>query len=55
MYVKCRVAEEECDMIPLMMQANFKAKGWLGLILGTRLWCPCMNNPRHNVIRRGRL
>ena len=31
--------QNECDMVPLMMQANFKAKGWLGLILGTRLWC----------------
>ena len=30
--------QNECDMIPLMMQANFKPKGWLGLILGTRLW-----------------
>jgi hypothetical protein len=32
--------QEECDMIPLMMQENFQAKGWLGLILGTRLWHP---------------
>ena len=31
--------QNECDMVPLMMQSNFKAKGWLGLILGTRLWC----------------
>jgi hypothetical protein len=30
--------QNECDMIPLMMQPNFKANGWLGLILGTRLW-----------------
>ena len=28
------------DMVPLMMQENYKAKGWLGLILGTRLWYP---------------
>jgi hypothetical protein len=26
-------------MIPLMMQKGFKPKGWLGLILGTRMWC----------------
>jgi hypothetical protein len=25
-------------MIPLMMQKDFRPKGWLGLILGTRLW-----------------
>ena len=31
--------QNECDMIPLMVQSNFKANGWLGLILGTRLWC----------------
>ena len=26
-------------MIPLMMSQDFKPKGWLGLILGTRMWC----------------
>ena len=26
------------DMIPLMMQKGYKANGWLGLILGTRLY-----------------
>eukprot|EP01047_Picozoa_sp_COSAG01_P017788 COSAG01_NODE_949_length_12505_cov_3.853539_7_plen_235_part_00 len=26
------------DLLPLMVQANFVPKGWLGLILGTRLW-----------------
>ena len=25
-------------MLPLMMQHNYSAKGWLGLILGTRMW-----------------
>jgi hypothetical protein len=25
-------------MIPLMMQKDYRAKGWLGLILGTRLY-----------------
>ena len=25
-------------MIPLMMQKDYSPKGWLGLILGTRLW-----------------
>jgi hypothetical protein len=27
-------------MIPLMAQQDYSAKGWLGLILGTRLWYP---------------
>ena len=31
--------QQELDMIPLMMSKDFKPKGWLGLILGTRLWC----------------
>ena len=31
--------QNDCDMVPLMVQSNFKPKGWLGLILGTRLWC----------------
>ena len=26
--------QEEVDMIPLMVQQNYKARGWLGLILG---------------------
>ena len=26
-------------MIPLMAQKGFKPKGWLGLIMGTRMWC----------------
>jgi hypothetical protein len=25
-------------MIPLMMEKDFSPKGWLGLILGTRMW-----------------
>jgi hypothetical protein len=28
----------------LMMMQNFKAKGWLGLIVGTRLWCKYTHN-----------
>ena len=31
--------QQELDMIPLMMSEGFKPKGWLGLILGTRMWC----------------
>ena len=27
-------------MIPLMVQEGYKAKGWLGLFLGTRMWYP---------------
>ena len=30
--------QQELDMIPLMMQKDYSPKGWLGLILGTRLW-----------------
>ena len=28
------------DMIPLLMQKGYKANGWLGLLLGTRLYYP---------------
>eukprot|EP01052_Picozoa_sp_SAG31_P018834 SAG31_NODE_1350_length_8681_cov_14.408879_2_plen_268_part_00 len=27
-------------MIPLMMQEGYHAKGWLGLVLGSRMWYP---------------
>ena len=30
--------QQELDMIPLMVQNDYSPKGWLGLILGTRLW-----------------
>ena len=30
--------QQELDMIPLMMQKDYKANGWLGLILGTRMY-----------------
>jgi hypothetical protein len=30
--------QQEVDMIPLMVQKNYNAQGWLGLILGTRMW-----------------
>ncbi|KAJ7387414.1 Vacuolar protein sorting-associated protein 33A [Desmophyllum pertusum] len=26
------------DIIPLMMQRNYKADGWLGMLVGTKLW-----------------
>ncbi|KAJ7387417.1 hypothetical protein OS493_004412 [Desmophyllum pertusum] len=26
------------DVIPLMMQRNYKADGWLGMLVGTKLW-----------------
>ena len=42
---------EDVDTIPLMMEPNYKPRGWLGLIMGTRLYyafraashhaCPC--------------
>eukprot|EP01046_Picozoa_sp_COSAG06_P006604 COSAG06_NODE_312_length_17767_cov_17.644895_7_plen_78_part_00 len=25
--------QNDCDMIPLMVQSNFKPKGWLGLMM----------------------
>ena len=30
--------QQGVDMIPLMAQKGYQAKGWLGLFLGTRLW-----------------
>lgn len=30
--------QQGLDMIPLMMEQDFKAKGWLGLLLGTRMY-----------------
>jgi hypothetical protein len=30
--------QQELDMIPIMAQENYKPQGWLGLILGTRMW-----------------
>jgi hypothetical protein len=30
--------QQELDMIPLMMQKDYSPKGWLGMILGTRMW-----------------
>ena len=32
--------ESEVDMIPLMCEKDYRPKGWLGLMLGTRLWYP---------------
>eukprot|EP01047_Picozoa_sp_COSAG01_P136665 COSAG01_NODE_67058_length_268_cov_0.615385_1_plen_69_part_10 len=28
----------QLDMIPMMMAEGYKARGWLGIILGSRLW-----------------
>ena len=37
--LECQYAfQQDLDMIPLMLQKDFKPKGWLGLILGTRMW-----------------
>jgi hypothetical protein len=30
--------QEEVDLIPLMMQQAYRAKGWLGLILGQSVY-----------------
>ena len=35
----CSAHQQEVDMIPLMMMKEYKPKGWLGMILGTRMWC----------------
>eukprot|EP01052_Picozoa_sp_SAG31_P044090 SAG31_NODE_7566_length_1652_cov_1.643915_1_plen_305_part_00 len=32
--------QQEVEMIPLMMEHGYRPTGWLGLILGTRLWYP---------------
>ena len=32
--------ESGVDMIPLMCEKDFRPRGWLGLMLGTRLWYP---------------
>ena len=32
------VQNEDVDLIPLMMEANYRPRGWLGLIMGTRLY-----------------
>eukprot|EP01047_Picozoa_sp_COSAG01_P013145 COSAG01_NODE_610_length_14860_cov_222.563647_4_plen_1950_part_00 len=30
--------QQEKDMVPLMLEEGYRAKGWLGMILGMRLW-----------------
>ena len=30
--------QQQKDMIPLMMEDGYQAKGWLGMLLGVRLW-----------------
>ena len=39
--------QQELDMIPLLMSKGFKPKGWLGLILGTRVWCKSSSGPEN--------
>ena len=43
--------QQELDMIPLMMSKDFKPKGWLGLILGTRLEAAITSNRLRNSPR----
>ena len=26
------------DIVPLMMESNYRADGWLGMIMGSKLW-----------------
>ena len=35
-------------MIPLMVQKDYSPKGWLGLILGTRIWYPMWDAKKDN-------
>ena len=30
--------QQQVDMVPLMMEQGYQAKGWLGMLLGVRLW-----------------
>ena len=30
--------QQQVDMVPLMMEQGYSAKGWLGMLLGVRLW-----------------
>jgi male-specific lethal 1 len=30
--------QQQLDMVPLMMEQGYSAKGWLGMLLGVRLW-----------------
>jgi len=30
--------QQQKDMVPLMMEDGYRAKGWLGMLLGVRLW-----------------
>ena len=30
--------QQQLDMVPLMMEEGYSAKGWLGMLLGVRLW-----------------
>ena len=32
--------QQDVEMIPLMVQEGYRAKGWLGLLLSTRMWYP---------------
>ena len=45
MFADCRLEAQYChqqdvEMVPLMMEKGYRPTGWLGLILGTRLWYP---------------
>ena len=30
--------QQQKDMVPLMMEEGYRPNGWLGMILGVRLW-----------------
>ena len=30
--------QQDKEMVPLMLEEGYRAKGWLGMILGMRLW-----------------
>jgi hypothetical protein len=40
--------QRQKDMIPLMMQEGYQADGWLGMLLGTKLWHPLFGETLSN-------
>jgi len=56
----CRLEGEYAHLnsktiVPLMMEGNFRPTGWLGLIIGGRLWFDFTNEERHTASYQGLL
>lgn len=43
--------QQKLDMVPLMMEEGYSARGWLGMLLGVRLWCPLSYNVRPTLLK----